>query len=92
MSLNPRQSRCLCVALQCSVLVLTEDAAKVAPGEKDTARTIVTLQTRLLPKVRRDGVDLDRLSSNQTHACFLVPIDTAQSGTEVAIPKVRVRK
>lgn len=92
MSLVPCQHRYFDVIYSFFLLVLTEDAAQIASGEEDTARPIMALETRLLSKVRCNGIDLHRLGSDQAHARLLIPIHTAHARTKVALAKVRVRE
>lgn len=56
-----------------NVVVLTEDAAKIAPREEDAPRAIVPLYARLLTEVRRYGVHTgcrcQRPAVSSTKAC-----------------------
>lgn len=47
---------------------------------------MIPLDTRLLPAMRRDHIDLGRLRPDQTHARRLVPVDATAARTQIAFP------
>lgn len=59
---------------------LAKHTAKVTTTKKDTPRAVVALDEWFLAKVWRNCSHLDRLCTDQAHACLLVAVDAAKAG------------
>jgi hypothetical protein len=68
--------------------ILTKNTPQITPTKKNTPTPIVPLQTRLLPKMRRNTINLHPLRPNQTIPRAFIAIHAAKTRTEVAVPKV----
>ena len=52
--------------------------------------TVVALYAWLLAEMRGDDIDFGGLGADEAEACFFVPIDSAESWAEVAVPEVGI--
>ena len=71
-------------------MILAEHAAKVATREEDGSRTIMALYAWLFAEMRSDNIDLNSLRTNKADTSPFVPVNTAQSRTEVAVPQMPI--
>ena len=68
--------------------VLAKNTTQVTTREEDGATSIMTLYARLFAEMRTDSANLDRLSGDQTDACFRIAVHGTATRAKIAISEM----